>query len=76
MPGLGNASRVKRTLRFEPRSRRPRGSPCLPRRSPWAKAGAKPQVLVKGKPGVRLELAVTFQSGRKHLPTITLRHVA
>ena len=42
-----------------------RGSPC-----------AKPQTLVKGKPGVRLEPAVTFEAGRKHLPIITLRRVA
>ncbi|MBE3096603.1 MAG: hypothetical protein IMZ44_05675 [Planctomycetes bacterium] len=34
---------------------------------------AKPQTLVKGRPGVRLELAVTFQGGRKHLPTIMPR---
>lgn len=53
-----------------------RGSPCLPRRSPWAKAGAKPQVLVKGKSGVRVELAVTFQGGRQHLPVVTLRRGA
>jgi hypothetical protein len=38
--------------------------------------GAKPQTLVKGKPGVRLEPAVTFEAGRKHLPIITLRRVA
>ena len=37
---------------------------------------AKPQVLVKGQPGVRLELAVTFQGGRRHLPVVTLRRVA
>jgi hypothetical protein len=43
----------------------PSGSPC-----------AKPQTLVKGKPGVRLELAVTFEARRKHLPIVTLRRVA
>jgi len=56
---------ANRLPRFEPRLRWPRGSPC-----------ARPQVLVKGKPGVRLELAVTFQGGRKHLPVITLARVA
>jgi hypothetical protein len=34
------------------------------------------QTLLKGKPGVRLELAVTFQSGRKHLPVVARRRVA
>jgi hypothetical protein len=33
-------------------------------------------VLIKGKPGVRLELAVTFEHGQKHLPIVTLRRVA
>jgi hypothetical protein len=51
--------------RFEPRTRWPRGSPC-----------ARPQVLVKSKPGVRLELAVTFRAGHRHLPVVTLRRVA
>jgi len=76
MPGLGDASRVHRALRFEPRAKWTRGSPCLPRRSPWAKAGAKPRMLVKGQPGVRLELAVTFHGGHKHLPMVTLHRVA
>ena len=56
---------ANRSPRFEPRPRWPRGSPC-----------ARPQVLVKGKPGVRLELAVTFEAGRKHLPVVALRRVA
>ena len=54
-----------RSPRFEPRARWPRGSQC-----------AAPQTLVKGKPGVRLELVVTFEGGRKHLPIVTLRRVA
>jgi hypothetical protein len=33
-------------------------------------------MLVKGKAGVRLELAVTFQGGRKHLPVVALRRAA
>jgi transposase InsO family protein len=56
---------ANRLSRFEPRARWPRGSPC-----------AKPQVLIKGKPGVRIELDVRFEGGRKHLPIITLRRVA
>jgi transposase InsO family protein len=60
--GLRPANRLSR---FEPRARWPRGSPC-----------AKPQVLIKGKPGARLELSVTFHGGRKHLPVVTLHRVA
>jgi len=56
---------ANRVPRLEPRARWPRGSPC-----------AKPQTLVKGRPGARLDLAVTFEGGRRHLPTITLRRVA
>jgi hypothetical protein len=33
-------------------------------------------MLIKGKPGVRLELAVTFHGGRRHLPIVALRSVA
>jgi hypothetical protein len=29
-----------------------------------------------GQPGARIELTVTFEAGRKHLPVVTLRHVA
>jgi hypothetical protein len=36
----------------------------------------KPQTLVRTQPGARLDLAVTFEGGRRHLPTITLRRVA
>jgi hypothetical protein len=49
---------------FEPRTRWLRGSP-----------GAKPQTLVKGRPGVRLELVVTFEAGQKHLYVVTLHRV-
>ncbi len=54
-----------RRPRFEPRPCWPRGSPCA---RPWA--------LVRGKPGARLELKVTFHHGRKHLPIVTLEHAA
>jgi len=43
----------------------PRASPC-----------ARPQALIKGKPGVRLELTVTFEGARRHLPIVALRRVA
>jgi hypothetical protein len=52
---------ANRTPRWEPREKWPRGSPC-----------AAPQTLVKGRPGVRLELAVAFEDGRTHLPIVTL----
>jgi hypothetical protein len=56
---------ANRNPRFEPRGAYPRGSPC-----------AKPQTLVKGQPGVVLDLEVTFVSGRRHLPRVTLRRAA
>ncbi len=56
---------ANRQPRFEPRPHWPRPSPC-----------AKPVTLVKGKPGVRLEMEVTFHSGQRHLPIVTLRHAA
>jgi transposase InsO family protein len=45
-----------RSPRFEPRAAWPRGSPC-----------AQPQALVKGQPGVRLELTVDFVAQRRCL---------
>ena len=56
---------ANRRPRFESRSRWPRGSPC-----------AKPWALLKGQPGIRLELKVTFHKGRKHLPVVTLQPAA
>ncbi len=53
---------ANRRPRFEPRSRWPRGSPCA---QPWA--------LVRGKPGARLTLDVSFHAGRRHLPIVELR---
>jgi transposase InsO family protein len=53
-----------RQPRFEPRPRWPRGAPC-----------AKPQVLIRGQPGVRLQLSVEFV-GQCRLPRLTLRHAA
>ncbi|HEY4760007.1 MAG TPA: hypothetical protein VIH42_05445, partial [Thermoguttaceae bacterium] len=56
---------ANRKLRYEPRAAWPRASPC-----------AVPRTLVKGQPGARLELQVTFHKGRKHLPIVSLRRVA
>jgi hypothetical protein len=52
---------ANRSPRFEPRPGWPRGSPC-----------ARPQTLIKGQPGVRLELQVTCHNGRQHLPVVTI----
>ncbi len=43
----------------------PRGSPCA---RPWA--------LVRGSPGAKLTLEVSFPGNRKHLPIVTLKRVA
>ncbi len=56
---------ANRSPRFEPRPSWPRGSPCA---RPWA--------LMRGKPGARLELKVTFHHGRKHLPLVNLTRAA
>ena len=56
---------ANRSPRFEPRSLWPRSAPC-----------ARPQVLVKGQPGVRIEPAVSYQHGRPHLPVVTIRRAA
>jgi hypothetical protein len=60
-----NRCPANRAPRFESRPRWPHGSPC-----------ARPQTLIRGNPGARVELAVTFHGGRKHLPVVTLRRVA
>ena len=51
--------------RFEPRRRWPRGSPC-----------AAPRTTIRGRRGVRLELAVSYCAGRKHLPIVELQRAA
>jgi putative transposase len=56
---------ANRRPRLEPRVLWPRAAPC-----------ALPQVLVQGKPGVPIELAVSYQHGRKHLPVVTVRRAA
>ncbi|NQT38077.1 MAG: transposase [Planctomycetes bacterium] len=56
---------ANRSPRFEPRPDWPRGSPC-----------AAPRTLIKGQPGVRLELHVDFLDGREHLPIVTVRRAA
>jgi hypothetical protein len=54
-----------RAPRFEPRPRWPRRSPC-----------ASPRTLIRGQPGVRLDLQVQFLSDRRHLPIVTLKRAA
>jgi hypothetical protein len=56
---------ANRSPRLEPRARWPRGSPS-----------ARPQTLVKGQPGVRLELKVMFHKAKRHLPIIALVRAA
>jgi putative transposase len=56
---------ANRKPRFEPRPKWPRGSPC-----------AKPWALVKGKPGLRIQLDVEFQAGRRHLPIVRVQRAA
>jgi len=51
--------------RFEPRPRWPRRSRC-----------AAPQALIRGQPGVRLDLSVQFLAKRPHLPAVTLKRAA
>jgi hypothetical protein len=56
---------ANRSPRFESRALWPRSAPC-----------ALPQVLVKGQPGVQIELDVAYQHARKHLPVVTVRRAA
>ncbi len=56
---------TSRRPRFEPRSRWPRGLPC-----------AKPWALVRGSPGARVALEVSFYKGKKHLPIVKLCRAA
>jgi len=54
-----------RAPRFEPRPRWPRRSPC-----------ALPRTLIRGQPGVQLDLDIRYHGGRRHLPIITLKRAA
>ncbi len=56
---------ANRKPRFEPRSHWPRGSICA---RPWA--------LVRGSPGAKLTLEVSFHKGRKHLPIVKVKRAA
>ena len=60
--GLRPACRMPR---FEPRRRWPRPSPCT-----------SPRVLVRGSPGVVIELDVRRHLRRKHLPVVQLHRAA
>jgi transposase InsO family protein len=51
--------------RFEPRPHWPRGSPC-----------AAPRTLVKGQPGVVLDMDLKYPGRRRHLPIVTLKRTA
>ena len=53
---------ANRRPRFELRERWSRSSPC-----------AKPWTLVRGSPGTKLTLEVSFPGNRKHLPIVTLK---
>ena len=57
--------RANREPRFEPRPGWPRASPC-----------ARPRTLVKGQPGVLLDMHVVFVANRRHLPRVTLTRAA
>jgi putative transposase len=61
---FGKMPAVRRP-RFEPRARWPRRSPC-----------ARPQALVRGRPGATVELRVDHRAGRKHLLIVSLKRVA
>jgi hypothetical protein len=37
---------------------------------------AQPHALVRGRPGVVVELSVEYRGGRKHLPIVALRLIA
>jgi hypothetical protein len=54
-----------RAPRFEPRTRWPRRAPC-----------ALPRTLIRGQPGVRLDLDLRYLGGRRYLPIVTLKRVA
>jgi hypothetical protein len=56
---------ASRAPRFEPRLAWPRRSAC-----------AAPRTLVKGQPGVRIQINVRFVGGRRHLPQVTLSRAA
>jgi transposase InsO family protein len=57
--------RACRAPRYEPRPQWPRRSRC-----------ASPRTLIRGQPGVRLDLSVRFYAERRHLPIVTLKRAA
>ena len=61
-------------LRQFPANRKPRFEPCAcwPRRSPCA----RPWALVRGSPGARLTVEVSFHKGKRHLPIVTIKRAA
>ena len=71
---LGGRTPDERYRRVASACRRPRWEP----RSDWPSDSscASPQVKVRGKQGINLQLVVDFHQDRKHLPVVTLRQVA
>ena len=63
--GSHASENLHRSPRFEPRTAWPRHSPC-----------AGPHALIRGLPGMTVELAVSFRDGRQHLPVVTLNRAA
>ena len=61
----GDPTWASRWPRFEPRAKWPGQSRC-----------ANPNVPIRGKPGARLELVVSYHAGNKNLPVVQLKHVA
>lgn len=51
--------------RFEPRPHWPRHSPC-----------AGQQAKIRGRPGAQIAFQVRYLAGRKHLPIVSLKHIA
>ena len=42
----------------------------------WGPVSRRPHALIRGSPGAKLSLEVTFHSGRKHLPIVKVNRAA
>ena len=71
---LGGRTPDERYRRIPAACRRPRLEPRVG--WPADSSCAAPQAKVRGKPGQRLELVVSFHEGRQHLPVVALKKVA
>ena len=56
---------ANRKPRVEPRPSWPRSAPCA---RPWA--------IVRGSPGAKLTIEVSFHDGKRHLPIVTIKRAA